>query len=121
MPETSNREIAETFLEVFKSGAKDAFLNILHPDFHFKGPWLETHSADEYIIAFAEDTSVNEIRILKIFETEKEVCIIYELVKETLTTPVMQTFLIDAGRIRESLLIFDTGVFLSANAHKKIR
>lgn len=109
---TFSNKLAQSYLAYFSTHDLVGLASILHPDFQFTGPYVNCKSAQAYISLF-EDNSQEEviINILKVFENNEEICLIYRFKKGSINTTMSQTFRIKENKIFESQLIFDRKAF----------
>jgi len=106
-------DLAKRYMENFYSGQKiDDLRSLLSDEFTFKGPFVECHSADEYIASLKCDPPRGcRYVVLHEFETESSACLIYQFSKPGINTPMAQVFSIRDGTISGIRLIFDARVF----------
>ena len=106
-------ELAHRFLEVFFSG-KDLvrLLPLCHDDLQFDGPFYQGNSAKDYIDALIADPPEGmTYRILTEYVNGNDVCVIYQFSKGEISTPMVQRFICEEGKIAKIQLIFDTVPF----------
>jgi len=106
-------ELAKRYMQVFYSGETiDELRSLFGDEFTFKGPFVECHSADEYIASLKRDPPhACEHILLHQFETESSACLIYQFSKPGVSTPMAQVFNTRDGKIFGIQLIFDGRVF----------
>ncbi len=103
------------FLACFCNGDVDSLSALLAEEFCFKGPFIECTSKEAYISALNEDPPIDcQIEVVKLFEDGEDVGIFYTFKKSDVTTPMAQFFKFNEGKIAETLLVFDSGVFASS-------
>lgn len=105
----SNRETALAFIEHFSRGDIGAMETLMSEDLRFEGPFLEVGSRAEYLEALRQDPSPGcDYRILSITDSEEDVSVFYDLIKESGTLTVAQLFRFEDGLISEILVVFDS-------------
>jgi len=105
----SSRDVAIEYLNRFCGGDIDAIEATLDADFSLSGPLFQFESRAAYIACLREDPpELAEIEILDVSEGENTVSIYYLYKKPTGTITVAQLFKFRAGRIAETLLVFDS-------------
>lgn len=94
---------------VFNNGNIDELKEILADDLRFSGPFYEFNSAIEYIDFLNADPPVGfRYELIESFENETSVCLVYQFMKDRVSTPMSQTFKIRDGKISSILLLFDS-------------
>ena len=106
-------ELAKRYMAIFYAGEPlDDLRPLVSDDLSFKGPFLECHSAYEYIASLKSDPPKGcGYVVLHEYESDTSACLIYQFSKPGVTTPMAQVFGIRDGKIAEIQLIFDTRVF----------
>jgi len=106
-------DLSLKYMDIFYSGNNiDDLSNIFSKDFSFEGPLYRFDSAKSYIDALKKDPPTGmTYEIIQTFENESTVCLIYQFLKQDISTPMAQVFEIEKEKIKKILLIFDTRVF----------
>lgn len=106
------RALVETYLTAFCAGDWDNLAGLLRPDFSFKGPWLECGSSAAYLeVLRADDFEPSVYEIQHLICSEREAAVFYLLKKEGLEVQLAQFFGFKEGKIKTSVLVFDTQAF----------
>jgi hypothetical protein len=100
-------------MDVFYSGNDIEALNpLLAPDLKFEGPFYTFNSSEEYLNSLRRDPPGNmSYQIIKSFERDSSLCLIYKFSKPGISTLMAQLFEIENEKIAKILLIFDTSAF----------
>ena len=108
-------KIALKFLDTFyHEDDAELLRELLHPDLSFEGPMYEFSSAGDFIESLKQDPPRDmDYRITKSFTDDNSVCLVYDFSKTGVTTPMVQLFDIDNGKIRRIRLVFDTAALES--------
>lgn len=106
-------DIARRYLEIFCSGQNfDELYEIFDENLLFEGPFLNAHSAQEYIEALRRDPPRGcAFTLLHSFQSGRFVNLIYEFRKPGLRTTMSQLFEFRRNKIIHVVLIFDTFAF----------
>ena len=106
-------ELAKKYLSIFFSGQNmDELLKIFSENLSFIGPFYQFQSAREYVQSLIDDPPKDmSYHIVREFENENCACIIYEMEKGKIKTPMAQIFEVFEGKITKILLVFDSKVF----------
>jgi hypothetical protein len=101
--------LVHTYMEVFyRSGDFDKLNNIFSTDLKFEGPLYQFDTAEAYINSLKESSPGDyDFEIIEEYINESSVCLIYNFIKGSKHTLMAQTFLIEAGLIKEIRLIFN--------------
>jgi len=102
--------IALKYMEIFFSGINpERLFEILTEDLIFVGPFYRFNSSVDYVNSLLADPPVNcKYKIIKIFENESMVNLIYEFSKPAVRTMMSQMFEFRNNKINKITLIFDT-------------
>ena len=102
-------DLANQYMDIFFGGGSPEQLHhICHPDMIFQGPFVQFNSAPAYIESLKNDPSREmSYQLLHSYEDESSACLIYQFNKGKLSTPMMQYFETNNGKISRILLIFD--------------
>jgi hypothetical protein len=105
--------LALRYLEIFYSGNNiDELSQILAGDLTFEGPFYKFESAKDYIESLRKDPPVGmKYELLRSFQSESFVCLIYRFAKPGISIPMAQIFEVEDERIKNITLIFDTAPF----------
>jgi hypothetical protein len=103
-------DLALRYREIFYSGKDPEQLNdILAEDFSFNGPFHTFNTAVDYINSLITDPPGGmTYEIIKTFEDEDSVCIIYQFYKGSVSITMAQLFEVKDNKISSIHLIFDT-------------
>jgi len=106
-------ELAKRYMEIFFSGVNfDELGKLFAKDFTFVGPFYRFESAEAYINSLKSDPPKDlKYKIMKTFEEETSVCLVYQFSKPGVTTYMTQIFEVDGGKIKKIVLTFDAGAF----------
>ena len=106
-------QLAEQYMRCFYGKAPlDDMEPLLANDLVFRGPLFQFSSAKDYLQALkADPPAAASYQMIKIFEIEDSVCLIYLFSKPGIETLMAQTFEIANGKIARIDLIFDTAAF----------
>jgi hypothetical protein len=106
-------ELALKYMACFYGEAPlESMETLLAKNLRFKGPLYEFDSAKEYLESLKADPPTNATyNILETFESANSTCLIYEFSKPGVETLMAQTFEVNAGKITNIKLIFDTNAF----------
>ena len=108
----SNRELAIQYLDGFSEGDLNKIRNVLSDEFELNGPFYYGKTAVDYIRTLESDPpDRSSYKIISIFESGDEVCIIYKFEKKGIVADMAQLFKFDSGKISKSILIFDSRQF----------
>ena len=100
-------------MHIFFSGTElDELHHILDEDCTFEGPFFQSRSAEEYIMALKTDPPINcSYTLIESLEHEATACLFYQFEKPGITTPMAQLFGIKNDKICKIILIFNTTEF----------
>lgn len=106
-------ELALKYLEIFFSGGNlDELKNLFADNLSFIGPLYKFSTADNYINSLKENPSKGmKCEIIRSFENENSACVVYQLQKENVSTPMAQLFDTENGKLNKIVLIFDSKDF----------
>jgi hypothetical protein len=106
-------DLAHQYMEIFyQSHNYDELSQLLSSDFTFSGPFYKFDSGVDYINSLKSDPPEEfEYKIIRSFETESSVCLVYQFSKPGVCEPMAQMFEISDGKICKIILIFDTKAF----------
>lgn len=106
--------LAYRFMEIFYESADPEQLSaILHEDLEFTGPFYRLDSARAYIDSLLVDPPREmSYRIIHAYQDAASACLIYQMEKPGISTPMAQQFTVKNGKIHQIRLIFDSGVFI---------
>ena len=110
---TTPLALAMQYLDIFYSGENLHHLrNILDGRCRFTGPFIDCHSADEYVQALLSDPPASlNYTVLQTYEQLDSACVIYQFEKDDVSTPMAQLFETNGSKIKRILLIFDSAAF----------
>lgn len=106
-------ELAEKYMECFYGKASlSTMAALLADDLVFNGPLYNFTSAEEYLQALKSDPPEDtDYHIIKAFEKDDDVCLVYRFTKPGIETTMAQIFQIKDGKINNIELIFDPKPF----------
>ena len=106
-------ELALKYMDIVFNGKNPDELNNLFADeFIFSGPFNKFDTAEDYIKSLKTDPPLGfEYKILRTFEGESSVCLVYQFSKPGVSVPMAQLFETNCGKISRIMLIFDTAAF----------
>ena len=106
-------QLAENYMACFYGEAPMAELEPLLADvLIFQGPLYEFFSARDYLESLIEDPPTGAAyKMIKVYEGDDSVCLIYQFSKQGIETLMAQTFEVENGKITRIILIFDTNGF----------
>ena len=106
-------DIALRYLDIFCSGKDfDELKELFAEDLRFEGPFFQCDSAEVYIERLKSDPPERlEYRVIKVFEDDDSVNVIYEFSKGSISSRMSQLFWLAKGKITWILLIFDSADF----------
>jgi hypothetical protein len=107
-------ESALKYMEIFYSGKDlERLKDILAEDLSFTGPLFKFNSAEDYIYSLIKDPPQGmKYEIIKTFEDDNSVCLIYKFYKGNISTTMAQIFEVKDVKISKINLIFDTKTFI---------
>jgi hypothetical protein len=99
-------------LSFYGERSLESMKSLLAEDLVFKGPFFEFNSAGQYLESLKTDPPKDvKYEILKTYQKDNSVCLIYKFFKPGVETLMAQTFDINRGKIAKIYLIFDTKAF----------
>ena len=105
---TKCNTLALTYLEKYFASDFEGLAKLFVEDLIFNGPFVNTTSAHEYINSL-QTSSLEEMtyKIIKQYEDQDSVCIVYEMVKNNIHFPVVQVFEFKDSKIAKITTVFD--------------
>ena len=109
----SPKTLALAYLNcLFKTGNLVQLEKFLAPDLDFQGPFYQFQSAAAYLQALRKDPPEGfNYKLIKSFEEDTSVCLIYRFSKAGVSTLMTQWFVVENDKINKITLIFDTAAF----------
>lgn len=106
-------ELAHHYMEVFFSGNDlDRLETILHEECNFRGPFYHFTSAQQYIASLKADPPFGcSYTIIRAFEKDNVVNLIYNFSKPGISTTMSQQFEVRDNKIASMVLVFDSAAF----------
>ena len=106
-------QVAEKYMACFYGDAPlESMEALLADDLIFRGPLYEFSSAKDYLESLRADPPIGaKYQMIKVYEGDNSVCLIYLFSKQGIETLMAQTFEINDGKISKINLIFDTKAF----------
>lgn len=107
---TTKRHIAIEYLNCFCKGDIEGIESLLDPEFSLKGPLFEFDSRADYISSLRTDPpDAATLDLIHVSESDSVVSIFYTYRKTSVTTTVAQLFRFEDDKIKQTLLVFDSG------------
>jgi hypothetical protein len=106
-------EFAQKYMDILFSESDIDELNpFLAEDLHFRGPFYQFDSANDYLDALKSDPpKAFHYHIIHSYQDRSSACLVYQFSKPGVTTPMAQMFEIENNKIKKIVLIFDTNAF----------
>ena len=106
--EMTRRDASLEFLRAFCAGDIESLGALLTEDFQFEGPFHRSDSRNAYLRCLKEDPPEEaDFDVLRIFEDDEEVCLVYEYSKPQGSVLIAQWNRFRGDKIAEMTLIFD--------------
>lgn len=107
-------DLVNKYMDIVFYGKDYKKLNsLLSDNCKFVGPFYQFNNSNEYINSLLNDPPKQfNFEILKTYEENDSVCLIYKFYKPGISTTMAQIFEIEESRISSIQLIFDTQQFI---------
>ncbi|MFK7826257.1 MAG: nuclear transport factor 2 family protein [Oligoflexales bacterium] len=106
---TLHNTLSLAYLDKFFASDFEGLTDLFSENLIFNGPFVSTATADEYIHSLqASPVEAMSYGIIRQYEDQDSVCIIYQMRKGKVQFPVVQVFEFDDNKIAKITTIFDS-------------